>query len=169
MSRFRADYEYSLKHNRQIGMILGPVMIRNASMQADMKEATDLVLETTARRIACRIRRRTPGSYDRFGDQYTIRSLNRSGAKAELEKILAGFGDLLFYGWADTETARIKEWHVIDLGVFRQCHETLSYAEIVNRDQMSAFRAYFISELPPGGVIASGVGCQIHDDSLHIL
>jgi hypothetical protein len=77
---------------------------------------TDLiVLELKAVRIACRIRK---DKYrEKYGHEFTIRSFRKSGNKTELAKIVEGWGDYIFYGFADDEG--LTQWFIGDLKAFR--------------------------------------------------
>jgi hypothetical protein len=101
----------------QIKLIVGPYLLTPAPMEADCKEATDLiVMHARDMRIACRVRR--PGYRERYPNQFTIRCHRASGAPTKLEKIVNGFGDWFFYAHA-TEENTISEWLLIDLASFR--------------------------------------------------
>ena len=172
MSNWQADYRWSALFDRQVKMAIGPHVIGNATTEDDQDRATDLVLATDRVRIACRIRRWTKQACDKWGDQFTIRTQRASGAKTELAKILDGWGDMLFYGWGCPQSVRLREWHLIDLEVFRSWYleavsrgRTVRAANVLNRDG-SGGDAFWIEHLPAGGVIASGVGLQLRDDSL---
>jgi hypothetical protein len=172
MSSWTGDYKWAAIFDRQIKMAIGPHVIGNASAEDDMEKATDLVLVTNRVRIACRMRRWDMNAHARYGEQFTIRSARESGTKTELSKILAGWGDLFFYGWGDPRTRRLREWSLIDLSVFRQ-HHADSAAKgkcIVAGDKDNGdgtrFIAYWIPHLPEGGIVASGMGLQLHDDSV---
>lgn len=172
MSSWTGDYKWAAMFDRQVKMAIGPHVIGNASAEDDMEKATDLVLVTDNVRIACRIRRWSMDSHARYGSQFTVRSGRDSGAKTELSKILAGWGDLFFYGWGDPQTKRLREWSLIDLSVFRRYHaESAEKGKCIIADEKdnrdgTQFIAYWLNLLPDGGVVASGVGLQIHEDSV---
>lgn len=174
MNRFDRDIAFSRRFDRQIKMAIGPYVIGHATVEQDTKEATDFVLCTEWLRIACRIRRWSPSYYCKFGDQFTLRSSTRNNTRTELEKILDGWGDLEFYGWGDPQTLRLREWSLIDLNVFRQWYaeaveagKTITADAFQNDDGTSGV-AFWINQLPAGGLIARGHGLQLHDESLQI-
>jgi hypothetical protein len=82
----------------------------------DSTHNTDLVvLELKAVRIACRVRK---DKYrERYGNEFTIRSGVPSGNKTELSKIIEGWGDYFFYGFADA--SNLTQWFIGDLKAFR--------------------------------------------------
>lgn len=67
--------------------------------------------------IAARVRR--PGYAERYPWEFTIRSHRDNGTKTEMQKIVDGFGDWMFYGHAGIEPGEICRWFVIDLAKFR--------------------------------------------------
>jgi hypothetical protein len=172
MKSWEDDHRWSSVFDRQIKMAIGPHVIGNASEEDDKERATDLVLVTDRVRIACRIRRWDKVQFDKYGGQFTIRSGRASGVKTELAKIKQGWGDLFFYGWGDPRTRRLQSWWLIDLDVFRLWHaqsaddgKCIIAGRIRNADG-SVGEAYFLHHLPTSGIVASGVGLQLLDDSL---
>ena len=103
----------------QVKRILGEYLIGEAAYEEDRDHNTDLiVLCIEPVRIACRIRRH--GYLRRYPDQFTVRSGRPSGAKSELAKIMDGWGDYMFYGFADPEETRLVSWVLLDLLEFRR-------------------------------------------------
>ncbi|WP_439521091.1 hypothetical protein [Marivita sp.] len=101
----------------EIKRIVGAELLKVASNTLDQTQATDLVmLDAQDMRIAARVRR--PGYAERYPHQFTIRSGLPSGAPTELNKIVNGYGDLMFYGHSD-EFGRLDSWWLIDLRAFR--------------------------------------------------
>ena len=129
----------------------------------DKDHNTDLiVLELKAIRIACRVRK---DSYrERYGHEFTIRLQVPSGNKTELSKIVEGWGDYFFYGFADE--SRLTQWFIGDLNAFRLWFSR----ELVKRkgelpgelrsnpDGSSDFRAFRKDEIP-GFIAASATPC----------
>jgi hypothetical protein len=172
MSHWEEDHAWSALFDRQVKMAIGPHVIGNATVEEDRDRATDLVLATERVRIACRIRRWSKQSCDKWGGQFTIRSHRVSGVRTELAKILDGWGDMFFYGWGCPQSVRLRDWYLIDLEVFRSWYSeaalrgsSVRAAPVKNHDGSSG-DAFWIHQLPDGGVIASGVGLQLRDDSL---
>jgi len=101
-----------------IKKIVGPLLLEESSFEVDTKQAADLViLNARDKTIAARIRRN--GYADRYPYEFTIRAKRDSGAKTELEKIVDGFGDWMFYGHANDNRVDIDRWMVIDLSGLR--------------------------------------------------
>lgn len=101
-----------------IKKIVGPLLLEESSFEVDTQQAADLVvLNARDKTIACRVRR--SGYADRYGNEFTIRAKRDSGAKTELEKIIDGFGDWMFYGHADPDGINVCRWMVISLPALR--------------------------------------------------
>jgi hypothetical protein len=81
--------------------------------------------------IACRVRR--AGYADRYPFEFTIRSHRDTGAKTELEKLVDGWGDWMFYGHEDG-LASFSRWWLIDLHSWRAALIRDSASRRVGRD-----------------------------------
>lgn len=112
------DWKFSDQYLQEIRRIVGPHLLEQSSLEVDRHRAADLVvLRAKNLMIACRVRR--SGYHQGYGSQFTLRSHRDSGAKTELSKIVDGWGDWLFYGFAAEEPGRLASWHLIDLHAFR--------------------------------------------------
>ena len=90
-----------------------------ASYEDDVKKATDLiVIGNSTLRIGVRLR--TNFYWKQYKHDFTIRSGRPSGVATELDKILDGWGDYLFYGFANNTKTEVIDYHVIDLNEFRK-------------------------------------------------
>jgi hypothetical protein len=123
-----------------------------ASLEQDRHEATDLVIfRARDVTIACRIRR---PQYACYGSQFTLRLHRDNGVPTEFEKIIDGWGDWMFYGYATGHGLGINPWWLLDLSAFRshlmrdESREVIQYDDIPNYDGTS-FRAYHIMTFPP--------------------
>jgi hypothetical protein len=147
-----------------IKFILGQYLIGAAPAEEDQQRNTDLiVLNMQPVRVACRIRRFE--YLADYRDEFTIRSDRPSGAKTELAKIVEGWGDYLFYGFASPGGGALAFWFLADLLVFRRWYSDAVAALPAgslpgtlhhNRDGSSAFRAFELNDLPSDFVIAWG-------------
>jgi hypothetical protein len=119
MSGFRRDYDWQMQFLSTIKNLIGPLLIEPAPFELDAKEATDLmVLTARDMRIGCRVRR--SGYADRYPWEFTIRSHRDSGARTELQKIVEGWGDWLFYAHAEhNELPSLCRWFLVDLHALR--------------------------------------------------
>lgn len=116
---FKNDFSWQMKYLPVVKNLVGPLLLKDAPMEIDKTEATDLmVLVARDMRIGCRIRR--AGYADKYGDEFTIRSHRDSGAKTELAKITEGWGDWLFYGHAEHDDLPVlARWMIVDLHAWR--------------------------------------------------
>jgi hypothetical protein len=113
---FKQNFEWQEQFVPIVKAIVGPLLLVPAPFKLDTEECTDfLTLKARDMRIGCRIRR--PG-YEIFHHQFTLRCKLDSGAKTELEKIMDGWCDWLFYAHA-TQEGELRPWYVIDLNAFR--------------------------------------------------
>lgn len=114
-----SDKAWSDRYIGTIKTLVGPYLLCESSFEQDTKQASDLiVLRGRDTMIAARVRR--PGFAERYPNQFTIRSHRNSGATTELEKIVNGFGDWMFYGHASPhDFDSIAPWWIIDLSAFR--------------------------------------------------
>jgi hypothetical protein len=124
MRGFREDFNWQLKFIDQIKQIVGPLLLDQAPLSIDQKEATDLlILSGRDKRIACRTRR--SGFLESYPHDFTIRCHRPTGAETEMRKIASGLGDWLFYGHSDDEEKKIVRYMIVDLAHFR-CHLIIS-------------------------------------------
>src|SRR5258708_886106 len=116
---FGVDMEWQRGYLPHVKRLLGEALLREGTAEEDMAEATDFItLRLDAIRIGCRIRR--PEYFQRYPNDVTLRAWRDSGATTELAKILEGWGDYLFYGFASVEReGRLRAARVLDLRIFR--------------------------------------------------
>jgi len=109
----------------EIKRICGETFIETSSPVDDIHHATDLkVYQISPLNIACRIRGFE--YFDRYNGEFTIRSSRISGSKTELEKIMSGWGDYLFYGFSDKTGEKLVSWMIKEnFMLFRIAHLTL--------------------------------------------
>lgn len=104
----------------EIKSILGGLLIDVAEPADDSLRNTDLITLTMrgGLRIACRVRKHR--YLATYADEFTLRCSVASGRETEIDKVLAGWGDYLFYGFANAEETALSTWVVGDLAVFRE-------------------------------------------------
>ena len=101
-----------------IKQIVGPLLLEESSFEVDTQQAADLVvMNARDKTIACRVRR--SGYADLYGYEFTIRAKRDTGASTELEKIIDGFGDWMFYGHAHADGMNVCRWMVVSLPALR--------------------------------------------------
>ncbi len=161
MKDWHADKNWSDKFLAEIKQILGLHLIGPPPQEEDMLRNTDLiVLRMEACRIACRIRR-----YQyivEYNEQFTIRSGRPNGTKTELTKIIEGWGNYLFYGFADSQETHLAYWTLADLNVFRvgffrslaKHAGKIPGIERLNQDGSSSFHSFKWANFP-GIIVAS--------------
>ena len=146
------------KFESEIKRILGEHLIGTADIVRDQTEATDLlVLELRPFRIGCRVR-----TFDyllRYPNQFTVRADRPSGMPSEMTKIVDGWGDYIFYGFADETDLSLAAWIIGDLRIFRgtlvrKSHLITNQFLQRNGDQSSRFYAWPLSEFPQEFIIA---------------
>jgi len=156
---YEENREFSDEFDCEIKSIFGCVFIRNATPKEDMKNATDYVFEIKGNSIVSKMRN---FSYlSKYGNEFTLRSSTRCGInQSELEKILSGWGNYLFYGLCDKNKEKIIQWLIGDLDVFRQWYkEKLKNGrkpgfECTNKKDGGKFTSFRISDLLKEFIIA---------------
>ena len=126
--------------------------IQVASLERDMKKATDLVISVEGGDVAVRIRR--PRYRSRFRD-LTIRAWRESGVKTERDKLLEGFGDWYLYSWSDGNGG-LSDWFLVDLNKLRESGLLKQKPVKKNKDGRSGFIAITDREL-------RAVGCMVSE------
>lgn len=157
---FDQDFDWQRKLIPEVKRVLANYLIAEAPFEEDARHNTDLiVLKLDTIRVACRLRRYEYAA--RYGDQFTIREGRPSGVKTELSKVLEGWGDYIFYGFASKDMSSLAGWLLGDLSVFRLWHHQMLWSgrrpgdRRANPDGSSSFVAYRVSNLPPTFVLAS--------------
>lgn len=150
MNKWESDKKWSDKFIIEIKRILGEHLISEAPLEEDVYHNTDLmVLKLDSIRIACRIR----SNYylNIYPNDITIRSDRPTGIETELTKIINGWGDYFFYGFANETETQIKSWILISLNNFRQwlkeCNTTQGIKHY-NKDGSSSFKSFDITRVP---------------------
>ncbi len=114
---YESDRAWSDRFIPAMRQIIGPFLLEPSSFDVDTKQASDLVvMRARDHMIACRVRR--AGYADRYPFEFTVRSQRDTGAKTELEKLVDGWGDWMFYGHEDGQ-AGFSRWWLIDLHSWR--------------------------------------------------
>lgn len=162
MKGWKNDKKWSDKFLPEIKAILGQQFIGAAPYEEDTERNTDLiVLKLEPIRIACRLRRKE--YFEKWPDEFTIRSSRPTGNKTELTKIMEGWGDYFFYGFCDDEV--LVYWTIGDLKVFRLWFNRQLFRnkgavpgkEQKNGDGSSLFIAFRWSQLPPEFIVNQAI------------
>lgn len=125
--------------------------VKRHCKKEDVSKATDYVSPQI--NIAARIRRIKP-EYLNYMNEFTIRSSRPGGIKTEIDKILDGHGDWLFYAYAfvakvDSD-AKLPIWSLINLEKFRFYFKKgeIDYQKRFNKDGSSGFYVFNLEQLP---------------------
>jgi len=147
-----------------IKRIVGPLMLEESSMEIDTQQVTDLMVMTAKDiRIAARVR--DYRYMDRYPYDFTIRS---KGAiyKTELQKIVDGWGDWMFYGFSNEARDDIARWYVISFRAFRanliRRRSSIRYMEKPNMDGQTGLTAFDIRTFTPDILVQSSHEVPFH-------
>lgn len=144
----------------EVKSLLGMHLIATAPLEEDRERNTDLiVLSLGEMRIGVRLRDFNR-YYKAYGNQFTIRSRGRNGARTELQKIVDGWGHYFFYGFGDEDAGLIKAWAICRLDVFRREYDECSLPGIEreNFGYDTCFRAFYWRWFPNDFLIAEELG-----------
>lgn len=152
---FEDDFDWQRRLIPRVKQVLAQHLIAEAPFEEDAKHNTDLiVLKLDPIRVACRLR--TYSYLRRYPNEFTLRSRRPRGAQTELSKVISGWGNYLFYGFATANADDLATWFLGDLNVFRRWHSNelhfgkgeLPGVERQNADGSSSFRTYDLNRLP---------------------
>ncbi|WP_239404667.1 hypothetical protein [Frankia sp. Cj3] len=156
---YDGDFDWQRGLIPQIKQILADYLIGEANDEEDRLRNTDLiVLRLRTIRVACRLRRHQYLAH--YGDQFTIRADRPSGVQTELQKVISGWGEYIFYGFASPDGGSLTSYVLGDLNVFRLWHsqqlamKRTPWIAKGNHDGSSTFHAYRINDLPGSFVVA---------------
>ena len=112
--------------NNEVKRLLGQTLIHISGENDDAENNTDFMVFPHFRRgDACRIavRVRNHKFYESYKHEFTIRSVRTSGVKTELDKILDGKGDYMFYGFMTEKEDGIIGYTIFDLQKFAEWYK----------------------------------------------
>lgn len=123
-----------------------------APLDYDLRLAADLI--TVRNHPHCiGVRLREFGYMERYGDEFTSRSGVPSGCKTEFQKILDGYMDWMFYGFADQTKGDIAAYTILDMDAFRfhwaNNRDQIEYVEDQRNFDGTRFNAFTVSSFPP--------------------
>ena len=144
-----------------IKSIVGQNLITEPPIKEDQRRNTDLsTLNLQPIRISCRVR---SYRYAKYYDEFTVRDTLSSNHKTELEKVMEGWGDYLFYGISNEKEDGFVAWYLCDLNVFRRYiyNELLKNRKLPGTTRRSSdgntFRIFKYKDLPKEFIINSYV------------
>lgn len=121
MSVYNHQREWSDRFIPHIKEIVGPQLLETASTFEDVHHVTDFcVLGMESKRVACRVRQACYA--DRYPYDVTLRtSAKGDHTETEFQKVVKGWGDIMFYGFQSPDDAdRIGRWVLGDMHALRQ-------------------------------------------------
>lgn len=148
----------------EVRRALSAHLILVGTIDEDREQGTDLVvLRTTHRSVGVRIRD-VEKYFERYRFEITVRKSRPSGAKTELQKLEDGWIDLIFYGFGNFATGRLRAYRVLDCKALRaqmiRSQPPLKYTDTPNWDG-TTFRAYDSRSLAPGVQIEKWVDPEL--------
>ena len=175
MSDWKKDKEWADGVNSQVKALLGQALIHESGNVDDTENNTDMMVFPSPRTgDACRIavRVRNYKFFERYKHEFTIRSVRGSGILTELDKILDGHGDYMFYGFKDASETGIAGYTIFDLRKFAEWYReeikrpinfTVGHADCIlnrvwNHDKISGMDIFEWAWLPEGVIIAQWLG-----------
>jgi hypothetical protein len=152
------EKKWSDKFLREIKRCLGEFLVGEPAVEEDQERNTDLiVLKMEPVRIACRVRRYSYFENPVYRDQFTMRRALISGYRTELSKVMEGWGDYMFYGFANSDQTTLQAWRILSLNAFRLwMNQQLFKSEKGkmpgehkdNRDGSTSFTAFNVKDIP---------------------
>jgi hypothetical protein len=153
MNNYESQRAWSDRFIDPIRRLVGQHLLVVTPNMVDMQQAADLMVFTArSLTIAARVRRHE--FLARYPTQFTVRSDVPFGYRTEHEKLLDGWGDWMFYGFADPTETAIAAWMLLDLNAWRAAVCRHGYGKISlecgykkNHDGTS-FRWYDVRSFP---------------------
>ena len=131
MGDYGSQRKWSDQYLEKIKIIVGPYMLETADFVMDTTMATDLVLVNHGKlNLACRVR--TPGYYEKYPFDVTVRARVKNGGPTEMHKLIAGCGDWAFYGHVNKQD-EIFAWWLYDLDIWR--HEMKTNTVVIRQSK----------------------------------
>lgn len=135
----------------KVKSIMGCFLFRAGGVIEDCKQATDIIL-CEGGDHATAVRLRSDSYRARYGEQFTIRYDRPSGAMSELQKIMSGYAQWMFYGFID-DSANLTAYVILKLN-FLRCYlwdQRMALDAFYigkNTDDSSQFLAIPLADLP---------------------
>ena len=150
INNYIKDKQLETKFSKIIKGILGNQFIVH-DIKMDETEGTDfLMFRANPFKIAVRLRRYN--AFLRYRNEFTIRYSRPSRVKTELQKIMEGLVDYLFYGFIDEQEKNIIQYFIGDLRVFRNIN-IQPKAILSNNPRDSDLAIYGLEQFPSSFII----------------
>jgi hypothetical protein len=169
MPSYREDRDFEKRLIPHVRRAIGEWLILPASTIEDQRHATDFFggrsLLAKGNRIASRVRRNKFAKHP-FLEQFTIRYARPfTGAETEYSKILAGWGEYIFYAFANIREQALMRWWIGRLETFRD-NNPEPYEIHLNTDEDPSELAVFrLKDLPAEFIVHRGHAPAIIYDS----
>jgi len=158
LSRRKREIAWGDRFMPEIQQILAPFTMIIAPEHNDFYEATDII--SLQKDVAVRMRRH--GYYERYPNQFTVRyKVVYSKQLTEMEKLVNGYADYMFYGHADVTETKVAHYYLIDMNRFRAALINLPeparrslYEDKENREG-TVFRVFKLDCFPKDVVVSS--------------
>ena len=108
---------FSLEILRYLEAFLYPYKFEKGTLEEDRHQCCDFKAVGYELIIASRMR--DYKFYQKFSNDITISTKPSLDGKSELYKIMEGYGDYYFYGFATLDNLNILSWKIYDLNIFR--------------------------------------------------
>jgi len=174
MRTWQGDKAWSDRYTDAIASIAGRYLIKVAPEADDTMRNTDLtVFSVNGGRMGARIR--DAQYYARYGNEFTIRTSRPSGNATELEKLMSGWGNYFFYGFASGEPGQLQAWCLVDLTALRAWFHRemisnkgqLPGSQCTNKDGVT-FLAVSASRAQRAGVVIAQQGMAPNVETLPV-
>jgi hypothetical protein len=146
-------------HFREIARLACQVDV--ASPEDDRKRNTDFILTPRIYRPPIRFSARARRAEKQGqSDRISIRLGRSSGAKTEMEKMLAeGYGDMLIYGFeSNPGSRRLFPWLLGDLAILRKhIHDDGPYEIVPHKDDTTVAAYFYLYQTPPEFIVERSV------------
>lgn len=168
---YLSDRAYGERFIPLVQKIVGPNLLSPSPFEVDTKRATDLiVLRAEAVEIGVRIRRLSGGYFEKWPNDFTIRSKRDTGAETELKKICGGWMTWMFYGHGGPEEDEpwLAGWMLVDIRLWRRAIMRIGWDEAKRRRMVACksngdgthFIACDVTKYPPDLLIDASISLR---------
>ena len=155
--------QFSDRQLNRAKALLGLVLFTAANNDEDINRNTDLMLrQPGGHRISHRMR--SSEYFERYPMDFLIRCHRSMTNRTEIHKLMAGWGDYLFFCFANEDNTNFLQWFVGDLNILREYifryiltrpANDWPGQRVANKDDGTEARAISILHLPPEFIIGA--------------
>lgn len=135
---------------------VAPTDVVVADLEEDYARFTDIIVQYAGGefdRVGFRVR--GVGYHPKYQHDFTIRMARPSGFLTEIDKIMEGWGDYLFYAHAGKGDGTLLAWFLGDLSVFRQWYRDGGRPSSLLRDSSNTCGIFDTDTIPAAFIVAS--------------